>query len=275
MADRPPGAGDEIPDVVPVEVLVDVPAGGSAVLPPPVPPAAAPAWAAFGDPVGAAAATRTGSWVGGLDRRGWRTTIAAGLLMVATVVTANLVNAAVPLPADPAAVPGGGAAIPGDGAAPVDPAPATPADPGPVSPGDVVEVGGGLVLRPPAGWTVVSAEAGSVVLQKGGVVLVAIATAWDDDPASLADSYAEAFFATGQFQSSSPETGTLGNGIPAVVLSWTGIIDGAPYDGVIASGASAGTGMILNVVAPKGQLGSVVDDLATIGDTLRIDAGDR
>jgi hypothetical protein len=239
-----------------------------------VPPVPGPTPFAFGDATGtgAAIATRTGSWVGGLDPRGWRTTIAAGFLMVATVLTVNLVNAAVPLPADPAAIPGDGPALPGDAPDSVDP-PVAPVEPGPVVPGGAVEVGGGFVLYPPAGWTVVSSEAGAVVLQKGGVVLVALATAWDDDPGSLADGYSEAFFATGQFQSSSPETGTLGNGIPAVVISWTGIIDGGQYDGVIAGGANGGTGMILNVVAPKGQLGSVADDLETIGETLRIVTG--
>jgi hypothetical protein len=139
--------------------------------------------------------------------------------------------------------------------------------------GDAVEVGGGLVLHPPTGWTVVSSEPGAVVLQKGGVVLVALATPYEGDPAALADGYAEAFFATGQFQASSPETGTLGNEIPSVVISWAGIIDGGQYDGVIASGAASGTGMILSVVAPRGQLGGVADDLETIGESLQIAPG--
>jgi hypothetical protein len=228
-------------------------------------------------PVAAAVTTRTGSWFAGLDPRGWRTTIAAGVLMVATVLTANLVNAAVPLPAEPATAVDPGPAIPGGGPAPVDPedpaGPGVPADPGPVSPGDAVEVGGGLVLYPPTGWTVVSSEPGAVVLQKGGVVLVALTTPYEGDPGTLADGYAEAFFATGQFQASSPETGTLGNGIPSVVIGWAGIIDGGQYDGVIASGAASGTGMILNVVAPKGQLGGVADDLEIIGASLQITPG--
>jgi len=227
-----------------------------------------------------AIATRTGSWFAGLDPRGWRTTIAAGVLMIATVLAANLVNAAVPLPEDPVAIVDPLPAIPGGGPSPADPegvvdpaAPGDPADPGPVSPGDAVEVGGGLVLYPPTGWTVVSSEPGAVVLQKGGVVLVVLATPYEGDPAPLADGYAEAFFATGHFQASSPETGTLGNGIPSVVIGWAGIIDGGQYDGVIASGAASGTGMILNVVAPKGQLGGVADDLETIGESLQITPG--
>lgn len=243
-------------------------------------PAAAPslpiAWPAPA-PVAATVTTRTGSWFAGLDPRGWRTTVAAGVLMLATVLAANLVNAAVPLPEDPVAIVDPLPAIPGGGPAPVDPedpaGPGDPADPGPVGPGDAVEVGGGLVLYPPAGWTVVSSEPGAVVLQKGGVVLLALTTAYDGDPAILADGYTEAFFATGQFQASSPETGTLGNGIPSVVISWAGIIDGGQYDGVIASGAASGTGMILNVVAPKGQLGGVADDLETIGESLQIAPG--
>lgn len=248
--------------------------GPSAIKPPAADPAPGPPATPFVDlgAPGAAVTTRTGSWLAGLDPRGWRTTIVAGVLMIGTVVTANLVNAAVPLPADPAAIVDPLPAIPGDGSAPVEPAPGEAADPGPVGPGAAVGIGGGLVLYPPAGWTVVSSEPGAVVLQKGGVVLVGLATPYEGDPAALADGYAEEFFATGQFQASSPETGTLGNGIPSVVISWAGIIDGGQYDGVIASGAASGTGMILNVVAPKGQLGGVADDLEIIGETLQITA---
>jgi hypothetical protein len=247
--------------------------------PQPVPdPGPASTWATPGgvapvDPGAAAAAvtTRTGSWFAGLDPRGWRTTVVVGALMVGTVLGANLVNAAVPLPAEPVAQEQPIPTIPAD--QPVEPPVEPPADPGPVGPGSAVEVGYGLVVYPPAGWTVVASEPGSVALQRGGVILLVLATPWEEDPAALADAYAEGFFADGQFQAATPQTATLGNGIPAVAIAWSGIIDGAQYDGVIAAGVESGTGAVLNAIAPSGQLQGVAGDLDTIAATLQVVPG--
>ncbi len=238
-----------------------------------VPGAPVPAWAAPAAPP--AVATRTGSWFAGLDPRGWRTTVVAAVLMVATVFTANLVNAAVPLPAEPVAPVEPGPAIPGSEPAPGDPVPAEPApvEAGPVEPGDALEVGYGLVLYPPAGWSVVGAEPGQVALQKGGVVLLALAIPFDGDPAALADEYTAAFFADGQFTAATPQAGMLGNAIPSVVVGWSGFVDGSQYDGAVAAGVASGTGMVLNVIAPKGQFGAVASDLDVIGETLQIVPG--
>lgn len=247
-------------------------------------PAPAPAWAAPGavapvapvapvDPGVAAAAltTRTGSWFAGLDPRGWRTTIVVGVLMVATVLGANLANAAVPLPTEPNTPAQPIPTVPAE--QPIEPPIERPPDPGPVNPGSAVEVGYGLVIFPPAGWTVVAAEPGSVALQRGGVILLVVSTPWPDDPASLADAYTQGFFSGGQFQSASPQTATLGNGIPAVVIAWSGIIDGAQYDGAIAAGAASGVGVVLNAIAPAGQLQSVAGDLDAIAATLQLVPG--
>jgi hypothetical protein len=238
-----------------------------------------PAWAPPGgvapvEPGVAAAAvtTRSGSWFAGLDPRGWRTTLVVAALMIGTVFGANLVNAAVPLPEEPVTPDQPLPTIPGTDPAPIDPD-QPPPEPGPVSPGDPVEVGFGLVLYPPAGWTVVEAQPGSVALQKGGVILLALATTWEGDPASLAETYSQSFFSGGEFQSATPKTGSLGNGIPSVVIGWTGIVDGAQYDGVIAAGVLSGTGMVLNAIAPKGQFGGVAGDLDAIGETLQIIPG--
>lgn len=195
--------------------------------------------------------------------------------MVGTVLGANLVNAAVPLPTEPMTPDQALPAIPVE--PPVEPGLDVPLDPrvepGPVSPGSAVDVGYGLVVHPPGGWTVVAAEPGSVALQRGGAFLLVLAAPWLDDPASLADSYAEGFFADGQFQSATPQAATLGSGIPAVTIAWSGIIDGVHYDGVIAAGAESGTGAVLNAVAPAGQLQSVADDLDAIAATLLIVPG--
>lgn len=278
MTDRPAGLPGDDRDGAPA-------AGLSAADAPEAPDAAAPTSAsALTPPLGtalielsptaAAVTTRTGSWFAGLDPRGWRTTLVVAALMVGAVVGANLVNAAVPLPEEPAIPDVPAPTIPGADPGPVEPGPVEPpADAGPVTPGSPVEVGHGLVLYPPAGWTVVAAETGSVALQKGGVILLALATPWEGDPASLADTYAQAFFAEGQFQSATPKTGTLGNGVPSVVIGWSGIVDGSQYDGAIAAGVASGTGMVLNAIAPKGQFQGVADDLDAIGETLQIVPG--
>jgi hypothetical protein len=215
------------------------------------------------------APARTPAGFAGLDSRGWRTTIVAAVLMLGIVGGTNLVNAAVPLPDEPAGQAAPGPVIPGSDPA-VDPG---PLDPGPVAPGDPIDVGHGLTLRPSAGWTVIASEPGQVALQKGGVVLVALATPYDGEPASLAEQYAEAFFAGGQFQSSSPRPGTLGNDVPSVVIGWSGITEGTQLDGVIAAGVASGVGFVLNGIAPMGQLQAVADDLDAIGATLRLAPG--
>jgi len=72
-------------------------------------PAAVPAFvptSAATPPPAAAFATRTGSWFSGLDPRGWRTTLVVAAIMIGTVIGANIVNAAVPLPADPSSAAG-------------------------------------------------------------------------------------------------------------------------------------------------------------------------
>jgi hypothetical protein len=228
----------------------------------PPPPVAAPV---------AAVATRTGSWFAGLDPRGWRTTIIVAVLMVGTVFAANFVNAAVPLPTDPGTPVEPGPGVPGTTPLPDDPG---PVDPGPVSPGAGVEVGGGVVVFPPDGWTVVGSEQGQVIFQKAGVIFIAIAGAYEGSPEDLANGYREAFGgAMSQFSSGEPQGAQLGSGIPAVVFSYVGITDGSQVDGVIAAGVSSGTGVILNIFAPKGQLQSVADDLDVIGNTIQITPG--
>lgn len=247
--------------------MADLPAGEPTGQPAP-PPAAPPPVAA---PATAVIATRAGSWFAGLDPRGWRTTIAVAVLMIGTVFGANLVNAAVPLPTGTGTPVEPGPGVPGATPLPGDPA---PADPGPVSPGTPVEVGSGVVLYPPSGWTVVGSEQGQVVLQKAGVVLIAIAGSYEGTPEELATGYRDAFAAEmGQLSAGEFQGGQLGNGIPAVVFQYVGITDGNQVDGVMAAGVASGTGVILNILAPKGQLESVSGDLDVIGGTLQITPG--
>lgn len=213
--------------------------------------------------------TRSGSWFAGLDPRGWRTTIAAGALMFGVVFGVNLVNAAVPLPDDPAIV------DPGD-AFPVGPTPgpgqptSPPVAPGPVEPGVGVAIGSGVVAYPPAGWTVVGSEPGQVVLQKGGAVMIIGALPWIDSPLELATAYRDAFFATGQLTANEPESGEMGNGIPAVGFGYTGILEGTPVDGAMFVGAAAGTGVVVNVFGASGSLRGVGDDVDEILATIQL-----
>ncbi len=256
MADRP--AGD------PVAAPISPGEPAVAAHGPEVPPVA-PTW-----PPGPT--TRSGSWFAGLDPRGWRTSIVAGVLMFGVVFGVNLVNAAVPLPADPAAVNPGPEIPVGPGPDPGQPT-AAPLEPGPVAPGAGLEIGSGVVAYPPAGWTVVGSEPGQAVLQKGGAILILGALWWTDTPLALVTAYRDAFFAAGELTASEPETGEMGNGIPAVGLAYTGILDGSQVDGAMFAGATGGSGVVVNVFAATGTLRAVGDDVDEILATIQVSGG--
>jgi hypothetical protein len=264
-APAPPAAAPAPPAASPAPPAGTPPVWGS---PTDAPPAA-------GAPTSTAQvglATRSGSWFAGLDPRGWRTTIVAAVLMFGVVFGVNLVNAAVPLPADPGQLdPGSGVPgmpTPGPGQ-PTTP----PVEPGPVEPGAGVDVGSGVVAYPPAGWSVVGAEPGQAILQKGGAVLVIGALPWTDTPLALATAYRDAFFAAGELTANEPETGEIGNGIPAVGFGYTGILDGTPVDGAMFAGATGTTGVVVNVFAASGTLRALGDDIDEILATIQV-AGD-
>lgn len=249
-----------------------------AAAPPPVaaappvapPPVAAPAPVA--PPVTAVIATRAGSWFAGLDPRGWRTTIVVAVLLVSTVLGANLVNAVVPLPSNP------GPVDPGPGA-PADPNPnpgqptAPPVDPGPSVPGAGLEVGSGVVVYPPDGWSVVGSESGQVVLQKGAAVILVLGTPWTTSPLDLVVAYRDSFFKGGQFTANEPQSLQIGNGIPAAGFQYTGVLEGSQVDGAIIAGAAGGSGVLVNVIASAGGLQGVSDDVDKILGTVQITGG--
>lgn len=238
------------------------------VAPPPVaPPPVAPVT------VAAVIATRAGSWFAGLDPRDWRTTAIVAVIMVATVFGANLVNAAVPLPTDPGTVSPGPEVPAGPGPGPGQPT-APPVEPGPVAPGGALDVGYGVVVYPPSGWTVVGSESGQVVLQKAGALVIVVGLPWKQSPTDLASAYRDAFFATGQLTAGQPESGEIGTGIPAVALSYTGILEGTQVDGAIFAGASGGTGAVVNVFAAKGGLEGLGSDVEAIVGTIQVTGGE-
>jgi hypothetical protein len=230
-------------------------------------------------------------------------------IIVGVLLGANGVNAALPLPDSPAVVdpgplipneplptdapqplptdapqplPTDAPVGPGESPAPIrtlppleSPAPAetaAPVEPGPVAPGESVAVGAGFVLYPPAGWTSVGSDAG-IVLQKGGVLVIAAGLPWDQSPADLAVAYRDAWFAGGQFTGGDPESGQLGSGIPAAGLNYTGLWNGAQVDGAIIGAALERSGLILNIVGPSGTLTGVSDDLDTLLGTIQHTGG--
>jgi hypothetical protein len=254
------------------DTLAGEPGDTSGSPPRPDPPAAFEPAPAAVPATPAAFATRTGSWFSGLDPRGWRTTLVVAAIMIGTVIGANIVNAAVPLPADPSSAAGPGPGVPGATPLPGDPA---PPDRGPVSPGTPVDVGSGVALYPPNGWTVTASEQGQVVLQKGGVTLVATAGAYDGTPAELAAAYSESFFAAnGQFSAGEPQSAEIGGSIPAVAFAYAGVAEGNLVDGVMAVGVAEGTGVVLNAFAPAGQLEPAIADIDAIATTLQLTPGD-
>jgi hypothetical protein len=195
-----------------------------------------------------------------------RTSLVVLGVIVGVVFGANLANAALPLPPDPGLIdPGPG--IPAD-PQPVDKPDPSPVAPGPVLPGVGVTVGAGFTIELPAGWTSVGAEEG-VVLQKGGVLLVAAGFGWDGSATELAAAYRDAWFEDGEFSGDDPEAGSIGSGIAAAGLNYTGLWNGTQVDGAITAGVIDGSGLIVNVVAPTGGLNTVSSDLDDILGTVR------
>jgi hypothetical protein len=201
-----------------------------------------------------------------------RTAAAVLAIIIGVVVGVNVVNAALPLPEDPALVdPGPGIPVepmPTAEAVPGQPEPTLtpirtlpPLEPGPVEAGDPIDVGAGFQVTPPEGWTAVGGEEGLTVLQKGGVLLIVGGFAWPDTPTALAEAYRDGWFATGEFTADDPQTGEIGNGIPAALVSYTGVSSGNAMDGEIVVGVVEGNGLIVNAFGATGSLEGVSDDI--------------
>ena len=268
-AGEPTGQPAPPPAASPAPVAPPPVAAAAATLPPPAAPVAAAPPAA---PVAAVIATRAGSWFAGLDPRGWRTTIVVAVLLVGTVLGANLVNAAIPLPSNPGPVdPGPG--VPGDPNPNPGQPTAPPVDPGPSVPGAGLKVGSGVVVYPPDGWSVVGSESGQVVLQKGAAVILVLGTPWTTSPLDLVVVYRDAFFKGGQFTANEPQSLQIGNGIPAAGFQYTGVLEGSQVDGAIIAGAAGGSGVLVNVIASAGGLQGVSDDVDQILGTVQITGG--
>jgi len=194
------------------------------------------------------------------------------ILLVGTVLGANLVNAVVPLPSST------GRVDPGPGV-PAQPNPnpgqptAPPVQPRPVAPGTGLDVGSGVVVYPPDGWTVVGSQSGQVVLQKGAAVIIVISTPWTTQPLDLLVAYRDAFFKGGELTASEPQTLQVGNGIPAAGLQYTGVVEGTQVDGVIIAGVAGGSGVVANVIASSGGLQGVSDDVGKLLGTVQIKGG--
>lgn len=204
-----------------------------------------------------------------------RTSLVVLGVIVGVVFGANMVNAALPLPQDPSIV-DAGPGIPGDpppgGTDPGDAPQPDPVQPGPVQPGSGLEVGGGFVIFPPGGWTSVG-DVDSTVLQKGSVLLIAAGFPWEQSAVDLASAYRDAWFEAGQFTGDDPEAGSLGSGIPAAGLNYTGLWNGTQVDGAIVTAVAGDSGLIINVVGPAGGLNAVSSDIDTILATVEHTGG--
>ncbi len=268
--------------------------GAPAAPPPGMPPAgpgASPGWAA-----GPASAPRPSR------PRGTSGRAALGVLVIIIGVLfgANIVDAALPLPEAPTEVdPGPGlpldqggpvpttepvptqdpgqpvepgqTALPIQTLAPIETAP--PVDPGPVAAGTGVDVGAGFVLYPADGWSAVGSDGGLTVFQKSGVLLIIGGVAWDGSAADLATGYRDAWFAGGQFSGDDPQSGAIGNGIPAAGVNYTGVFNGTQVDGSIIVGAVNGSGLLMNFFGASGSLRGVSSDLDLMLKTVQYTGG--
>lgn len=198
------------------------------------------------------------------DATSGRTAVVVLGIILGVVIGANLANAALPPPASPGSLDGGPALPAGPGPSVA----ASPLEPGPVDAGEGIDLGGGFVVVAPAGWTAVGADTG-IVLQRGGVRVIAAGFPWEGTPGELARAYRDQWFAGGELTGDDPRSGSLGSGIPAAGLSYTGILDGSHVDGAIVAGAVDGDGVVVNVVGPAGALAGVGDDLDAILGSLQ------
>ncbi len=228
----------------------------------PVAPAPPPAVTGWGQPPGMAPSSRP---PGPRGTSGKTSLVVLGVIL-GVLLGANLVDAALPLPQDPSIV-DAGPGIPTEPQPGGEPQP-SPVQPGPVEPGDGLDVGGGFDIFPPGGWTSVGSEDGTV-LQKGSVLLIVAGFSWEQSATDLASAYRDAWFEDGQFTGDDPETGSVGNGIPAAGLNYTGTWNGTQVDGAIIAAAAANSGLIINVVGPTGSLNAVSSDLDTILGTVQ------
>jgi hypothetical protein len=131
-----------------------------------------------------------------------------------------------------------------------------------------VAVGGGFVVFPASDWTSVGGE-DAAVFQKGGVLVIVAGFPWDQSPGDLATVYRDAWFAGGELTGDDPQAGSLGSGIPAAGLNYTGVWNGGQVDGAIIAGAVDGSGLIFNIVGPAGALNAMSDDLDTFLATIQ------
>jgi len=229
----------------------------------------------------------------------WKATVGVLAVILVVVFGANIVDAALPLPDAPSevdpgpalpqdpgqpeptqraeATEGPGQPVPGASAIPIQTlAPlgtAAPVDPGPVSPGAGVDVGAGFVLYPADGWSAVGGTSGLTVFQKGNVAFIVGGIPWDGTASDLAVQYRDAWFAAGQLTGDDPQSGSIGNGIPAAGINYTGTLNGTQVDGAIVAGSRNGSGLVVNYFGASGSLNAVGNDLDQMLKTIQHTGG--
>jgi hypothetical protein len=227
-------------------------------VPTPLPIAWAPAKAKILQ-FGAAAQAASGT-------HGLRTSIAAAAIMVGVLLSANVINAAMPLPGTPQVV-NTGPQVPQNPGQPG--TPANPANPGPIAAGDTVDLGNGVTVRPPKGWSVAGQDQGMVGFSKGDVIVIAAGLVWKNSAVDLATQYRDSWFKQGQFTGEDPQTGTI-NGSDGAVLNYTGTVKGQQLDGGIVALVKGGKAGLLNMFGPSGSLKDVSGDLNDFINSMQI-----
>jgi len=274
-AGEPIGSQTSCPGLLPVARLTHRPGsaddGGGGVtdesrpapaLPPP--PPAAPHWSTAGPP--GASPPR-----GPAPSRGWRTTIAVGATILVVVIGVNVADASVPLPENPAPIEQPGLPEASFQAEPGGPdATLTPVDPGPIGRGETIDLGLGYTIRVPDGWSLVSQDQDTTVLQRGAALLILAAVPTEDTPEELATWYRDAWFQDGTYTGGDPESRTVGGGIPAARLDYTGTFEGTSVDGRIVAASEGGAALLVNLIAPTGSLVDAAQDLEAILESVRL-----
>ena len=198
-----------------------------------------------------------------LEPAGWRVTIIVFILMIAGIGGVNLLDAIIPVPAGTV----GGTSSGGTSTGPT----------GPTDPGVAIDVHNGYQVYAPDGWQIVENDSQGLYLGKGSGVIAIQTQAFDGSLSDFEAAYRTVeFAATGAGTAATdPTQGTIGGGVPALVVSYTMATDKGQIDGAYVAGLRGGVGIIVDLVTPSGSIDRYADDLNQLLRTVQFEGGAR
>lgn len=128
------------------------------------------------------------------------------------------------------------------------------------------KLGQGVTVTPAAGWqsakNVWDVGPGAISLQRAGALVAFAADAWDGtDQQLLDDQLSSVRTQFGSFRSLPTASTTVGNGVPALKVLFSGTSNSSDLEGELVVAATGSTGVVMMAVASNGQLPRVQGDL--------------